>query len=68
MMILSGTAVMCPGYTGSPLVCPDAEGSLVLAGLQSFTYSCLTPGAPSVYAEIGDLRDWVDYILEKYED
>ena len=65
----SGTAVMCPGYTGSPLLCSDpGTGDIVLAGLQSFTYSCLTPGAPSVYTNIGDLRDWVDYILSKYDD
>ena len=64
---VSGTAVMCPGYTGSPLVCSDDQGNDVLAGLQSFTYSCFTEGAPSVYADIGALRDWVDYILAKYE-
>ena len=58
----TGTAVMCPGYTGSPLVCDQ-----VLAGLQSFTYSCFTQGAPSVYMEIGALRDWVDYILSTYD-
>ena len=39
----SGNAAMCPGYTGSPLVCPDQDGNLVLAGLQSYTWSCLTP-------------------------
>ena len=39
----SGDAAMCPGYTGSPLVCPGETGNLVLAGLQSYTWSCLTP-------------------------
>jgi len=64
----SGNAAMCPGYTGSPLVCPDETGNWVLAGLQSYTWSCLTPGAASVYTNIGALKDWVDYILSKYDD
>ena len=30
----SGTAVMCPGYTGSPLLCSDpGTGDIVLAGV-----------------------------------
>ena len=44
----NGTAVMCPGYVGSPLVCasgaPDTAGEMVLAGFQSYTYMCDTPG------------------------
>ena len=61
----TGTAVMCPGYTGSPLVCPEGE-EMVLAGLQSFTYSCGTQGAPSVYTNISALADWVEYIISKH--
>ena len=39
----TGTAVMCPGYTGSPLLCEDADtGEVVLAGLQSYTWACGT--------------------------
>jgi secreted trypsin-like serine protease len=64
----SGTAVMCPGYTGSPLACVRPDKSSVLAGLQAFTYSCLEPGAPSVYTEVAGLRDWVDYVMGKIED
>ena len=37
----TGTAVMCPGYTGSPLICEDRDtGETVLAGLQSYTWAC----------------------------
>ena len=61
----TGTAVMCPGYTGSPLVCPEGE-EMVLAGLQSFTYSCGTQGGPSVYTNISALADWVEYIISKH--
>ena len=64
----TGTAVMCPGYTGSPLACTRPDNSTVLAGLQSFTYVCFEAGAPSVYAEIAGLRDWVDYIMDKFQD
>ena len=39
----TGTAVMCPGYTGSPLICEDGDtGEAVLAGLQSYTWACGT--------------------------
>ena len=39
----TGTAVMCPGYTGSPLICEDGDtGETVLAGLQSYTWACGT--------------------------
>ena len=64
----SGTAEMCPGYTGSPLVCARPDNSTVLAGLQAFTYSCLEPGAPTVYTEVAALRDWVEYVMAKRED
>ena len=83
----TGTAVMCPGYTGSPLLCEDADtGEVVLAGLQSYTWACgtqvrrhimviihhghksLLQGAPSVYTDIGAVRDWVDFILSQYQD
>jgi hypothetical protein len=44
----TGTAVMCPGYVGSPVVClsgeSDTAGQWVLAGFQSYTYLCDTPG------------------------
>jgi len=64
----SGTAVMCPGYSGSPLACSREDNSTALAGLQAFTYSCFESGAPSVYADVAGLRDWIDYILSKYQD
>ena len=81
----TGTAVMCPGYTGSPLLCEDVDtGEVVLAGLQSYTWACgtqvrrthdghhghksLLQGAPSVYTDIGAVRDWVDFILSQYQD
>ena len=51
---------------GSPLVCPGPTGSPVLAGLQSFTYSCGTQGGPSVYTNISALADWVEYIISKH--
>ena len=39
----TGTAVMCPGYTGSPLLCEDEDkGEAVLSGLQSYTWACGT--------------------------
>merc|ERR1712059_66630 len=57
------SAPMCPGFTGSPLVC---DGTL--AGLQSFTEACGAPGAPTVYTKIGALRDWVDWVVAKYPD
>jgi hypothetical protein len=47
----TSTAVMCPGYVGSPLICtsqlvdpPTNETSWVLAGFQSYTFACGTPG------------------------
>ena len=57
----SGTAVMCPGYTGSPLLCPEGE-EMVLAGLQSFTYSCGTQAESSSLIGPGPSRlssDWL---------
>ena len=61
----TGTAEMCPGYTGSPLVCTRPDNSTVLTGLQAFTYSCMEQGAPSVYTEVAALRDWADYVMAK---
>ena len=47
----TGAAVMCPGYLGSPMVCtstlvdpPSNATTWVLAGFQSYTYVCNTPG------------------------
>ncbi len=44
----TGTAEMCPGYVASPVVClsgeSDTAGQWVLAGFQSYTYLCDTPG------------------------
>ena len=61
-----GDASMCPGYTGSPVMCssPDGESSFVY-GLQSYNWAC--SGAPSVYTKISALREFIDYILSKYE-
>ena len=56
-------SVMCPGYTGGPLVCGGR-----LAGLQSYSFSCGTAAAPSVYSDIAATRDWLDFILAQYED
>ena len=58
----TGTAVMCPGYTGSPVVCPEGE-EMVLAGLQSFTYSCGTQAECSTLIGRAPSRlcsDWLD--------
>merc|ERR1712212_139027 len=63
----SNMAEMCPGYTGSPLICPTERGD-VLAGFQSYTFACQTVGAPSTYTKLAGLRGWIDYILSKYED
>merc|ERR1719474_1122782 len=63
----SNMAEMCPGYTGSPLICPTERGD-VLAGFQSYTFACQTVGVPSTYTKLAALRDWIDYILSKYED
>jgi len=56
-------AEMCPGYTGSPLVCGG-----VLAGLQSYTYVCGEQQQPSVYTKVAALRDWADWVIAKYND
>jgi secreted trypsin-like serine protease len=61
--VATGTAEMCPGYNGSPLVCVRQDtNTTVLAGMQMFTYSCMEQGAPSVYTEVAALRDWADYV------
>ena len=60
------TAVMCPGYTGSPVSCNDAEnGQKVLVGLQSFNWACNTPNVPAIYTSLRQMRQWINYILEK---
>ena len=58
-------AVMCPGYTGSPVTCDDGNGQEVLVGLQSFNWACNTPYTPAVYTSLRQLRQWIDYTLEK---
>ena len=57
------TAIMCPGYTGSPVKCIE-NGQNVLIGLQSFNWACGTQNTPAVYTSLRQLRDWIDYILE----
>ena len=61
------TAVMCPGYTGSPVSCNDDAGNnqKILVGLQSFNWACNTPNVPAIYTSLRQMRQWIDYILEK---
>jgi secreted trypsin-like serine protease len=62
--------VMCPGYTGSPVTCDNVDAgsattNQVLVGLQSFNWACNVENEPGVYTSIRELRQWIDYILEK---
>ncbi len=60
-----GATVMCPGYTGSPVTCSEGGGNSVLIGLQSFNWVCNTANSPGIYTSIREMRDWIEYILNK---
>ncbi|PAA71212.1 hypothetical protein BOX15_Mlig019787g1 [Macrostomum lignano] len=49
----------CQGDSGGPLVCP-IDGVYTLLGATSWGEGCAMPGSPGVYANIRNLRDWID--------
>lgn len=49
----------CQGDSGGPLVCP-IKGVYTILGATSWGEGCAMPGSPGVYANIRNLRDWID--------
>jgi len=49
----------CQGDSGGPLTVKDSDQHH-LAGVVSWGYGCAADGLPGVYAEVAQLRSWVD--------
>lgn len=49
----------CSNDGGSPLVCPRADGSYVLAGLVSWGLDCGQKNVPGAYTNIQNLLQWI---------
>jgi secreted trypsin-like serine protease len=58
---LYGTKDSCQGDSGGPLVVPDANGTLVQAGVVSWGFGCGYPTQYGIYSRIGDtaLNGWI---------
>lgn len=56
----------CKGDGGSPLVCPvpNTPGRYYQAGIVAWGIGCGENQVPGVYANIPQLRDWIDTQME----
>ena len=59
----AGTASVCGGDSGGPLFCKDESGRSYIAGVISWSsMDCLT-NAPSGFADVLVVRDWIEEII-----
>ncbi|XP_050413011.2 transmembrane protease serine 9 [Patella vulgata] len=52
----------CQGDSGGPFMCAKGD-SWVLAGLVSFGNGCARPDNPGVYANVMNLKSWLDRVI-----
>ncbi|ENN81283.1 phenoloxidase-activating factor 2 [Dendroctonus ponderosae] len=55
----------CSQDGGSPLICPDSTGKLVVAGLVIWGKNCGQPGVFGVYVNVPYYSKWVKLTIEK---
>ncbi|CAI9740762.1 chymotrypsin-1-like [Octopus vulgaris] len=52
-----GGASTCHGDSGGPLYCPNSNGEMVLAGVNSFGYEC--DEDINAFTDVGYFRNWI---------
>jgi len=60
----NGASSGCSGDSGSPLVCPGRNG-FVVAGVASWASMDCAPGAPTGFAKVAHVRDWILSVMDK---
>lgn len=56
----------CKGDGGSPLVCENAFGQYVQAGIVAWGIGCGENGVPGVYADVVGARQWIEEKMAPY--
>ena len=68
-MICSGYAKAgkgsCKGDSGGPMVCKNKSGAWELVGVVSFGKPCAVKDFYDVYADVENLKDWVEGYINK---
>lgn len=52
------------GDGGSPLMCPNNDGSFVQAGIVAWGIGCGTDGIPAGYVNVASYTCWIKMVIE----